>query len=44
MNLRNLKQEISKKAIEGYKVKTNFSLCEIEVNPRKYIDKCVGLL
>ncbi len=31
MNLRDLKQEISKKAIEGYKVKTNFSSCEFLV-------------
>lgn len=31
MNLRDLKLEITKKAIEGYKVKTNFSSCEFLV-------------
>lgn len=31
MNLKDLKQEISKEAIEGYKVKTNFSSCEFLV-------------
>lgn len=31
MNLRDLKQEIVKKAIEGYKVKTNFNSCEFLV-------------
>lgn len=31
MDLKQLKEEISKKAIKGYKVKTNFSLCEFLV-------------
>lgn len=45
MNLRDLKQEISKKAIEGYKVKTNFSSCEflVEVGNITIIAKPVCL-
>ena len=31
MNLKDLKQEISKEAIEGYKARTNFSSCEFIV-------------
>ena len=45
MNLGDLKHEISKKAIEGYKVKTNFSSCEflIEVGNITIIAKPVCL-
>ena len=45
MNLRDLKHEISKKVIEGYKVKTNFSSCEflVEVGNITIIAKPVCL-
>ena len=45
MNLRDLKHEISKKTIEGYKVKTNFSSCEflVEVGNITIIAKPVCL-
>ena len=45
MNLRDLKHKISKKAIEGYKVKTNFSSCEflVEVGNITIIAKPVCL-
>ena len=45
MNLRDLKHEISKKAIGGYKVKTNFSSCEflVEVGNITIIAKPVCL-
>lgn len=45
MSLRDLKQEISKKAIEGYKVKTNFSSCEflVEVGNITIIAKTICL-
>lgn len=45
MNLRQLKEEISKKAIEGYKVKTNFSSCEflVEVGNITIIAKTICL-
>ena len=45
MNLRDLKQEISKRAIQGYKVKTNFSSCEflVEIGNITIIAKTVCL-
>lgn len=46
MNLRDLKQEINRKAIEEYKVKTNFSPCEFPVeleNWSKLLWKCLAL-
>jgi len=45
VNLKDLKHEISKKAIEGYKVKTNFSSCEffVEVGNITIIAKPVCL-
>lgn len=46
MNLRDLKQEINRKAIEEYKVKTNFSSCEFLIelkNWSKLLWKCLAL-